>query len=297
MRVAGDSGGVRPGRQAPPAGTHRWTGFGFPLVVPAQVGAQTDLETVAFYVLLVGLGLFLVYDGFTRWQRLRLMQDTPTEKVRSAAVGRTELTGAGHPIAEPLRRPFDDGQCLLAEYEIEEWDDDGDDSGSWKTVDSGTLLAPFLLDDGTGTIRVEPEADAAFRFEDDHEREIEVGSNEEEPAAVVDFLGHHTDVDVPARDGIVGLLFSERRRYTQRWIPVGADLYLLGGAEPTENDGAASSGLVLRRGSASGQFIISELSEAELLEGGKVAVPVEIVGGIGLSATGLYLLLSSLGVG
>lgn len=289
-------GGAQPIHEGLPAPTRRWTGLVVPLFAATGPILQTDLETLAFYGLLVAGGLFFVYDGFRRWQRVRLMQDTPTEKARSTAVGRTELTGTGRPIGDPLRRPFDDGYCLLAEYEIEEWDEDHDDSGSWTTVDSGTLLAPFQLDDGTGTIRVEPEADASIRFDDNHEREIEVGSNEEEPAEIVDFLRHHSDIDVPRKGGIVGLLLSEERRYTQRWIPVDADLYLLGGTEPIDPNESSSSGLVLRRDSSSGQFIISELSEAELLEGAKWAVPVEIVGGIGLSATGLYLLLTGLGV-
>ncbi|MFB6298247.1 MAG: hypothetical protein ABEH56_06980 [Salinirussus sp.] len=146
------------------------------------------------------------------------------------------------------------------------------------------------------TIRVEPDAGATLRFDDAYEQTIEVGPRETEPAAVADFLRRHSEVDVPARDGIAGILFSRRRRYTQRWIPVGADLYLLGGAEPVEPDGTTTSGLVLRRDVSSDEFVISDRSEAELVESARWTAPAEIVGGTGLSAAGLYLLLTGLGV-
>ncbi|MFB6218713.1 MAG: GIDE domain-containing protein [Halobacteriaceae archaeon] len=263
----------------------------FPPVTVAAVSEDT-----AFLALLFGVGLFLVYDGFRTWQRKRLMQDTPTERVRSAAAGRTELTGTGRPIGEPVRRPFDDGPCLVATYEIEEYRDDSDSGGGWTTVDSGTVCAPFLLDDGTGTMRVEPDEDARFHFDDDHVREIEVGAGEEEPEPVLEFLRTHTDAGIPPIGGVTGVLFGEERRYTERWIPVGAELYLLGGAEPVGAGERNTSGLVLRRDGSSGQFIVSERSEADLVGGAAWRGPLEIGGGIALSAAALFFLLADLGL-
>jgi len=125
------------------------------------VPLQTDIEGTIFVGVLFLVGLVLVYDGFSTWQRMRLMQDTPTEKVRSAAVGRTELNGTGKPIDAPLRRPFDDGTCLVATWEIEEWEEDHDDDspgrdGHWSTVDSGmscrrSISRGFWLDPHNST--------------------------------------------------------------------------------------------------------------------------------------------------
>ena len=266
-----------------------------------EVVLQASIELRLFMGAFVLVGLVLVYDGFRRWQRMRLMQDTPTERIRSAAVGRTELSGVGHPIGDPLRRPFDDGTCLVATWEIEEWEETRDENGrrtggNWSTVDSGTLFGPFQLDDGTGTLRVEPDEDTRFKFHDDNVTEIRVKPRHQEPPEVADFLRYHTDVDVPPSGGITGFLFSEDRKYTQRYIPVGADLYLLGGTEPTDPDEHNSSGLVFRRDSGSGAFVVSDLTEAELVSGARWVSPLEALFGLAVSTVALFFLLSSTGV-
>jgi hypothetical protein len=250
-----------------------------------------DGDSTFFFLAMFGGGLYFVYNGFRSWQRMRLIQDTPTEKVRSAAAGRTEVEGVGRPVGTPVDRPFGDGDCLVATYKIERYDSD-DDGGDWETIDSGTRYGPIQLDDGTGTMHVEPDGETRFEFDEAHVREIDVGSSENEPPGVLAFLRANDDVSVPDRGGITGSLFSERRRYTERWIPVGQQLYVLGGAEPVEHGETNSSGLVLRRDEASDEFIISAESEAELVTEAKWKVPVKMAGGLTVSAAGLYLLLN-----
>lgn len=257
----------------------------------AQAVLQSSDDNTFFLVAMFGGGLYLVYNGFNTWKRKRLMQDTATEKVRSAAAGRTELNGTGTPLGTPVERPFGDEDCLAASYRIERYDPD-DDGGDWETIDSGTRYGPFQLDDGTGTMRVEPDESTLFKYDENHVREIEVGARDEEPPEIVTFLQRSDDVSVPDRDGVTGFLFSNKRRYTERWIPVGEQLYVLGGAEPTEPDETNSSGLVLRQDEASGEFIVSEKSEDELVETARWKAPAKMVGGLAVSALGLFFLLS-----
>jgi len=252
---------------------------------------SNDGDSTVFFLAMFGGGLYVVYNGFTSWQRMRLIQDTPTEKIRSAAAGRTEVEGVGRPVGTPVDRPFGDGNCLVATYRVERYDSD-DDGGDWETIDSGTRYGPIQLDDDTGTIHVEPDDETRFEFDEPHVREIEVGAREQEPPGVREFLQWNDDVDVPDRDGVTGFLFSERRRYTERWIPVGQQLYVLGGAEPVEPSETNSSGLVLGRDEASGEFIVSAESEDELVSEARWQVPVKLVGGLAVSAAGLYLLLN-----
>jgi len=250
-----------------------------------------DGDGTFFFLAMFGGGLYFVYNGFRSWQRMRLIQDTPTERVRSAAAGRTEVEGVGRPVDVPVGRPFGDGDCLVASYTVERYDSD-DDGGDWETIDSGTSYGPVQLDDGTGTMHVEPDGETRFEFDEAHVREIDVGSSENESPGVLAFLRANDDVSVPDRGGITGSLFSERRRYTERWIPVGQQLYVLGGAEPVEPSETNSSGLVLRRDEASDEFIVSAESEEELVTEAKWKAPVKMVGGLAASAIGLYLLLS-----
>jgi hypothetical protein len=273
---------------------------------PSRLALQSDssddtLGLVAFFA----VGLFLVYYGFRKWQQMRLIQDTPTEKVRSAAVGRTELSGVGKSIdgVGTIPQPFADGECLVATYEIEEWeeDHDPDDAGSdghWQTLDSGTLFVPFELDDGTGAMRVEPEADATFDISEEYRTRIRVRPRRDPPAAVAAFIDRQNadggdgglfDLDL----GDVPVESSEKRRYTQEVIPPGEELYLLGGVRPRDGAGGTNAErLVLGRDEGSDEFIISDKSQDELVSSYRWIAPGSIVAGLALSAVMLYLLLA-----
>jgi len=253
------------------------------------------------------VGLFLVYGGFRRWQKMRLIQDTPTEKVRSAAVGRTELSGTAQPIdsAGTVERPFTDGECLVAMYKVEEWEEDHDDDdhgsdGHWRTIESGTLSVPFHLDDGTGRMRVEPADDATYEISDENTTRFRVGGGRQPPDEVVEFFERRYGGDdgdggflSGLFDGSPGAKDWDQRRYTERVVPVGVDLYLLGGAYPMEGgQGSNAERLVFRRDEGSEEFIISDQSEEELISDYKWTAPAMIVAGIALSAGMLYLFLA-----
>lgn len=269
----------------------------------AVLQSDSSDETLGL-VVFFGVGLFLVYNGFRKWQQLRLMQDTPTEKVRSAAVGRTELSGTGTAIdaVGTLEQPFTDGECLVATYTVEEWEIDHDDDhgpdGSWDTIESGTLTTPFELDDGTGTMRVEPETDATYEISSGNRTRIRVGGGRTPPDEVVAFFEReYGDGD----DGLLGGILSgdpdardsQKRRYTQEVIPPGEDLYLLGGAKPmADGDDSNADRLVLGRDGGSDEFILSDKGEEELTSNYKWAAPAQIVAGIALSAATLFFLLS-----
>lgn len=273
--------------------------------LPALLSTQSDSsDNIIVVAIFFAVGLYLIYNGFQKWQRKRLMQDTPTEKVRSAAVGRTELSGTAKPIEGigTLKQPFTDGECLVATYTVEEWEEDHDDDGPdghWNTIKSGTIYNPFELDDGTGSIRVEPEADATYEISEQFRTRFRVGAGRTPPDEVVAFFQREFDDDED--EGFLGGLLgggpgargSDRRRYTQEVIPPGESLYLLGGAEPRAGaSGSNADQLVLGRDSGSDEFIISDQTEEELVSGYKWLAPAQIAGGIALSAAMLYFLLA-----
>jgi len=261
----------------------------------AQLVLQSNNDGSFFPLALLVGGLYSVYNGFDAWKQKRLMQDTATEKVRSAAAGRTELEGTGKVLSEPVERAFGDEDCLVAKYRIEEWrHDNHDDDEDWETIDSGTRYDEFQVDDGTGTMRVEPDGSTEFKFDDAHSRQLKVDSNDEEPPEIIEFMEQSDDVAVPDRDGITGSLFSAKRRYTEKWIPVEEELYLLGGAEPVEPDETTSSGLVLREDDTTEEFIVSQKSEEELVSEAKWKAPAKMAGGVVVSAVGLFFLLGGL---
>lgn len=193
-----------------------------------------------------GVGLFLIYKGFDEYRTGRLVRDTATEKVRSAAVGRTELKGTAEPDDEVFERPFTDGECLYAHYSIrEEREDpshDSDDHGSdteWVTVDSGTWVTDFYLADDTGEVLVEPEADAKFEVSEEYTTTYRVHEHESEPPEVREFLAETASADPTSH---------HEREYTEEVIPPDESTYVLGGAEPREDgSGDNEDRLVIRR--------------------------------------------------
>jgi len=96
-----------------------------------------------------------------RWLHVaRLVEDTPTSRVRSAAQGYVELAGRCRPLpgtANPA--PLTQRPCVWWHYRIQRRTGSGAPGKRrtrWSTVNSGHSGQPFLLDDGTGSCIVQP---------------------------------------------------------------------------------------------------------------------------------------------
>ncbi|ENO96988.1 hypothetical protein C667_11111, partial [Thauera phenylacetica B4P] len=84
----------------------------------------------------------------------RLIADTPTARVASAAQGYTELQGRGAPLAgDPLLSPVNALPVLWYRLRIERRQRDG----KWQLVSTDTSAATFLLDDGSARCVIDPE--------------------------------------------------------------------------------------------------------------------------------------------
>jgi hypothetical protein len=117
-------------------------------------------EDFWFWVLTLGVA---VVGGGTlslRWLKVaRVIEDTPTSRLRSAAQGYVELTGRGLPL-EGARNvaPLTQRPCVWWRYSVQKrTGGGGKNRDSWQTVSSGRSVQPFLLDDGTGRCIVKPD--------------------------------------------------------------------------------------------------------------------------------------------
>jgi ethanolamine utilization microcompartment shell protein EutS len=220
-------------------------------------------------LVLVGGGAGLIKTGFTRRKQRTLMRDTPTEDVESIAVGPSELKGSALAAdGDPFPAPFSDDECVVAEYEVEQYHED-DDGGSWNTVASGVVHTPFSLDDGTGRVLVEPHDDATFDIDPADRETIRVDSSERGPDPVQRFVERMDDVSYPA-----DAAGSENdRRYHQNLIRDKESVYVYGTAQPRGGDHRGGSNpdlLVIRRVAADDalddtMFLISDDTEAGLV--------------------------------
>ncbi len=123
-------------------------------------GAQLLLLALGFQIKtrngwLFCLGLMAIVSLFA-WmsalRRLRLVRDTPTSRISSAAQGYAELVGHGKPFPEkPLLSKLTLLPCLWYRYKIERKQGD-----KWHTEETGESDEPFLLADGSGQCVVDP---------------------------------------------------------------------------------------------------------------------------------------------
>lgn len=94
---------------------------------------------------------------FANLKRARLIEDTPTSKIRSAAQGYVELSGFARLPADQtvLFAPLTLKQCLWFRYTIEEYRRSGKHS-SWQIIEERSSDNYFELDDHSGQCLVDP---------------------------------------------------------------------------------------------------------------------------------------------
>jgi hypothetical protein len=118
-----------------------------------------------FWLVVIGLAAGALYSfwfAFKAWAKNRIIEDTPTSRVRSAAQGYVELSGEGLlPGDAHNKGPLTGMPCTWWRYKVEERSRAGR-SRSWSTVDSGTSEIPFVLDDGTGQCLIDPRGAEVF---------------------------------------------------------------------------------------------------------------------------------------
>jgi hypothetical protein len=93
------------------------------------------------------------YFAFRNLSRARIIEDTPTAKIRSAHQGYVELTGHAEAMdGTPIITPLTGSECCWYRYQIER------KSGkNWRTLERETSDNLFLLRDETSVCIIDPE--------------------------------------------------------------------------------------------------------------------------------------------
>lgn len=147
---------------------------------------------------------------FINLRKARIIEDTPTSKVRSAPQGYAELTGISKVGEEgPLNGPLTARECVWYDYRIERYRSSGK-SSRWETVESGRSERLFALEDATGRCHIDP-------------RHADVST------AVRDrWYGDTRHPTSAAPDSMLRQLFGARYRYTEQRIHSDSPLYAIG---------------------------------------------------------------------
>lgn len=126
-----------------------------------EVFGLADGELLAVLVLGVtglvalGWGAMNIRDGYEIWSH---------DPIDAAAVGHesgiVEVSGTAKPLDGTITAPYSNERCLAYEYQRKEREhdfDDDDDTHDWRTVDRGSEHVPFLVEDESGRVPVDPE--------------------------------------------------------------------------------------------------------------------------------------------
>jgi len=152
-------------------------------------GGNSNAPLVLGVGFLVGLGI--IYLGTKKWKISRVIKNTPVQRARSAAVGRTELHGNARDVGVTYEQPYADGECVYRHWQVEEYTEtsnqNNDNTKEWVVVDSGADVAPFYVEDETGQVLVDTTQGPTFEISEENSYSTEVDAGEDPPPEVQSF--------------------------------------------------------------------------------------------------------------
>ena len=245
------------------------------------------MDTFLVYSLLgLGFGVFLFFRAFGWLKSKRLIENVPTSKIRSIAMGLVEVKGRVVPFGDKLlRSPFTDKGCVYFRFSIEEYKSSGR-SSRWVTVRKGEDSVPFFVEDGTGRVLVDPRG---AKIEILRDNEFRSGFMKDPPEGVKRFL-RGSGLGFESFFGM-----NKTMRYRESYIEPEEMLYVMGAAgdNPFVNEGTAEGGAEDVMISKGGEkfFYISDRPEKRILSVLKWKVLGGFFGGGLLILVCLWLIL------
>jgi hypothetical protein len=238
------------------------------------------------------IGFVLFVAGFYFYKKKQLIEDTPTSKVRSLAMGLVELFGQVIPIQERVfKSPFTEKDCVYYQFTVQEYRQSGKHA-HWVTVKKGEKRDLFYLKDDTDMVLVDP-TDASIEAAKDYE--CESGWGKDPPESVLRFLAANNI----AFEGFLGA--NKTMRYQEHVIVPNQNLYIMGTADenPFVNVPGANQGLprtIIKKGSQEKMFFISDKKERDILRGFNLKIAATIGLGSFFIVIGVVILFLLIGV-
>jgi hypothetical protein len=211
----------------------------------ARYSPQNDFWIANAILIILAVNGF--FGAFYFFSRKRLMENTPTSRIRSAAQGFVELEGRGVLLeGPPIIAPLTGTICTWYRYSIEELRRSGKKS-SWVTLRSGQSNELFLLVDDTGECIVDPEGARVT------------------PSGKDIWYGNSPHPDSKPRPGARSKfsIQSGRYRYTEERLHLHDKLYAIGlfntvGGAGSEFDAAADVRAILREWKQDSQALLEK---------------------------------------
>ena len=219
-------------------------------------------------------------------KRKKLMQSLPTSKIRSLAVGISEIHGKVVPAKRgTITSPFSGQDCVCATIVIEE-SSRMSKYRQWHVIKNLNWGNDFYLEDDTGKVLVDirdADLDIPISFE------FYSGFGQSPPPHIVTFL----QANGMNHQGFLGI--NRSLRYTELIIRPNDELYVLGraGINPHTSEGTSehnAENLIMQRSRHPNIYYISNRSEKQIM--GKIDTKIigKILGGALLIGGCLFLI-------
>lgn len=173
--------------------------------------------------------------------------------------GPVEVQGTAVGDGRAVVAPFSGRECLACRYAVDEYRSAGKHS-HWETLTEGAGGVPFLVDDGTGTVPVDP-AGADLRLEA-HTTRVDAG--DEPPERIAEYVQQTDPVDPNDQTwdlGVLELHVGNDQRFLERRLDPGEDVYVYGSvARPAEAPAWGSDRVDAEIGGGN-PFVVSDTSE------------------------------------
>ncbi len=220
-----------------------------------------DVRILILSFIGVGVGIALFSYGFLSFRTKKLIENTPTSKVRSLAMGFVEVYGMIIPYGNKiLRGPFSQKECVYYRYEIERYETNRKGGGDWKTVQRGSESVPFELKDSSGSVLVDP---TGAKMDVPQTATLQSRFGVDPPVHVRGFLQKRSI----SFEGLVGM--NHDMRYTEYALFPQQNVYIMGtaGDNPFVAEGTGKKNeedIMIQKGNQ--LFYISPKSEKDVLQ-------------------------------
>ncbi len=177
------------------------------------------------------IGIILLFAGIKYFGYKRLIENIPTSKIRSIAMGLVEIFGKVVALENNLLlSPFSNTECVYYKYTVERWVK-SNDKHHWQVVNSGKTSLPFKINDNTGSVLIDPGA-ADFDLKS---TTFSSDAGQDPPIIIKKFL----DANNLKYEGFFGINY--RMKYRESIIIPNESLYIIGSAtdNPFKADGTA----------------------------------------------------------
>jgi len=219
---------------------------------------------------LLATGLVLLALGLVGLDRsatglrpaVRILREEPVE-IRELPThdGPVEIRGTATPAdGKGVEAPFSETMCLAAEYEVLEHRSSGK-SSHWKSLDEGAMAAPFLVEDDTRRVRVDPRG-ATLHLEADT---LQVDGGSEPPPRIAQYIRENEAIDHQNKSVdllVTELEYGNDQRFVERRLHAGETAHIYGSVAPADGGewGSSLVGAVVTDSDAAA-LVVSDTSE------------------------------------